>query len=84
MAARAHTSQSVVARIELGRTDPGTETLRGLLAAVGLEVTCELVPAVVVDSHMLDDVERILAMTPEERLVEVRNFSRLEAAARRS
>jgi hypothetical protein len=32
---------------------------------------------------MLDDVKRILLLTPEERLLEVRNGSRFEAAARR-
>jgi hypothetical protein len=32
---------------------------------------------------MLEDVARILALTPEERLREVRNVSRFEAAARR-
>jgi hypothetical protein len=33
---------------------------------------------------MLDDVARILSLTPEERLIEVRNVSRFEAAARRA
>jgi hypothetical protein len=32
---------------------------------------------------MLEDVARILALTPEERLREVRNVSRFESAARR-
>ena len=39
------------------------------------------VPRAVVDSHMLDDIARILALTPEQRLLEVRNFSRFETAA---
>jgi hypothetical protein len=33
---------------------------------------------------MLDDVARILSLTPEERLLEVRNVNRFEAAARRA
>jgi hypothetical protein len=32
---------------------------------------------------MLDDVERILRLTPEERLLEVKNFARFEHAAHR-
>ena len=81
MASRAGTSQSVVARIETGVTDPSGETLRKLLSAAGLEAWCELTPVIVRDTHMLDDVERILALTSEERLVEVRNFSRLMSEA---
>jgi transcriptional regulator with XRE-family HTH domain len=83
LAARAGTSQSVVARIELGHADPSTATLAHLLEAAGFELRGELTPIAVADSHMLDDVSRILALTPEQRLLEVRNVSRFEAAARR-
>ena len=84
LAQRAETSQSVVARIEQGRSDPSTATLARLLAAAGFELRAELTPIAVADTHMLDDVARILALTPEERLLEVRNVSRFEAAARRA
>ena len=83
LARRAGTSQSVVARIEQGRTDPSTATLAGLLAAAGFELRADLSPIPVADTHMLEDVARILALAPEERLREVRNVSRFEAAARR-
>jgi transcriptional regulator with XRE-family HTH domain len=83
LAARAGTSQSVVARIERGRTDPSFRTMQRLLAACGLEVWAELEPMPVVDTHMLDDVARILRLTPEQRLLEARNLSRLERAVRR-
>jgi len=83
LAQRAETSQSVVARIEQGRADPSTATLTRLLAAAGFELRAELTPMAVADTHMLDDVGRILALTPEARLLEVRNVSRFEAAARR-
>jgi hypothetical protein len=73
----------VVARIEQGRTDPSSATLVRLLAAAGFELRAELTPLPVAHTHMLDDVARILALTPEERLLEVRNASRFEAAARR-
>ncbi len=83
MAARAGTSQSVVARIETGVTDPTSETARRLLAAAGVEVMCRLDPAAILDTHMLDDVDRILALTPGARLAEVANVSRFLAGARR-
>jgi transcriptional regulator with XRE-family HTH domain len=83
LARRAGTSQSVVARIERGQTQPGGETLARLTAAAGFEVRTELLPRAIPDTHMLDDVARILALTPEERLLEVRNVTRFHAAARR-
>ena len=83
MAERAGTAQSVVARVETGITDPSSETLNGLVAAAGYEIRCELVLKPVLGSHMMDDVNRILRLTPEERLDEVRNVSRFQSAARR-
>ena len=73
----------MVARIEQGRSDPSTATLLRLLAAAGFELRAELTPVPVPDTHMLDEVARILSLTPEDRLLEVRNVSRFEAAARR-
>ena len=43
LALRARTSQSVVARIEAGQTQPGSETLSRLLEAAGFELRAELV-----------------------------------------
>jgi transcriptional regulator with XRE-family HTH domain len=83
LAARAGTSQSVVARVEAGQTRPGSGTLRQLLEAAGFELRAELVLLPVVETHMLEDVARILALTPEQRLREVGNVSRFESAARR-
>lgn len=83
LARRAGTAQSVVARIERGQTDPSTGTLRALLAAAGFEIDVELVALRAPDTHMLDDVGRILRLTPEQRLLEVRNVARFERAARR-
>lgn len=83
LARRAGTSQSVVARIEAGLTDPGWETLAALVRAAGFELSAELVPAVAARTHMLLDVDRILAMTPEDRLREVGAVDRFVRAARR-
>ena len=73
----------MVARIEAGHTRPGSGTLRRLIEAAGLELRVELVPLPVAKTHMLDDVARILSLTPEQRLREVGNASRFESSARR-
>jgi transcriptional regulator with XRE-family HTH domain len=82
LASRARTAQSVVARIESGATSPTWETLARLLEAAGFALDATLRPADDKVSHMLDDVPRILRLTPEERLLELRNVSRFLAAAR--
>lgn len=84
LARRADTSQSVVARIELGQTSPSVSTLDRLLAAAGFELRAGLEIRPAADSHMLDDVPRILSLTPEERLLEVANLSRFESSVRRA
>jgi len=78
----AGTAQSVVARIELGRTSPTWETLASLVGAAGMELHVTLQPDMA-RSHMLDDVPRILRLTPEQRLLELRNVDRFLAAATR-
>ncbi|MBI4408071.1 MAG: helix-turn-helix transcriptional regulator [Gemmatimonadetes bacterium] len=84
LARRARTAQSVVARIESGETSPSSETLSRLLAAAGFDLHPELWPRPVEGSHMLDDVPRILRLSPEERLREVANVARFAAIARRA
>ena len=83
LARRAGTAQSVVSRIERGKVDPSTATLRRLLEVAGFDLTTDLTPLAVVDTHMLDDVNRILGLTPEQRLIEIRNISHFERSARR-
>jgi transcriptional regulator with XRE-family HTH domain len=83
LARRAGTAQSVIARIESGTTSPTMETLVGLLDAAGFALDASLRPVAAGRSHMLDDVPRILRLTPEQRLLELRNASRFLAAARR-
>lgn len=84
LARRAGTSQSVIARIERGQASPSLDTLTRLLAAAGFELLMELEPTSAAVTHMLDDVERILALTPEQRLLELRNVSRFVSGARRA
>lgn len=76
LARRARTAQSVVARIERGQTSPTWDTLTRLLAAAGFDLDSTLAVRPVVGSHMLDDVARILRLTPEQRLAEIANASR--------
>lgn len=82
LARKARTAQSVVARIELGETSPSWETLDRLLKAAGYRLATAL-KRVHADPALLDDVPRILRLTPEERLREVGQVSRFVAAARR-
>jgi len=81
LARRARTSQSVIARIEGGATSPGWKTLLRLVSRAGFDLHVALKPRVRGRSHMLDDVPRILRLTPEERLLELRNAARFLAAA---
>ena len=82
LARKARTSQSVVARIELGETSPSWSTLARLLKAAGFSLSAGL-RRISVDPQLLDDVPRILALSPEERLREVAQVSRFLSAARR-
>jgi transcriptional regulator with XRE-family HTH domain len=82
LARRARTTQSVVARIELGLASPTQDTLRRLLGAAGYELRAVLEPRPVLDPGALDDVPRILRLSPEDRLREVGSLDRFLAAAR--
>src|SRR6516225_4140529 len=84
IARRAATTQSVVARIENGDTSPGWDTLMRLLRAAGFELEIQLVPRPTAHSHMMKDVERILRLSPEDRLREVGAVSRTVVSARRA
>lgn len=83
LARRAGTTQSVVARIESEQSSPTWSTLQRLLRAAAFELHAELVPALVRRSHMLDDVRRILRLSPEQRLLELHNASRMFETARK-
>ena len=83
LARRAGTAQSAIARIERGQTSPTWSTLERLLKAANYDIVARAEPSVVVGSHMLDDVSRILAMTPEQSMQEVKNVSRFLHDVRR-
>ena len=83
LARKARTAQSVVARIELGETSPSWSTLARLLKAAGFALSASL-RRTQIDPQLLDDVPRILALSPEQRLREVAQVSRFLAEARRA
>lgn len=82
LARKARTAQSVVARVELGETSPSWDTLIRLLRAAGHTLSASL-ERTTPDRTLLDDVPRILRLTPEERLNEVAAVSRFVLEARR-
>ena len=83
LARRAHTSQSVIARIESGAVSPSWKTLQRLVNRAGFDLQGVLSPRRHSRSHMLDDVPRIMRLTPEQRLRELHNAARFFAAAAR-
>jgi transcriptional regulator with XRE-family HTH domain len=83
LARRAATAQSVIARIESGAVSPSWKTLEYLVNRAGFDLHATLGHQRRGRSHMLHDVARILRLTPEQRLLELRNAARLFAAARR-
>ena len=83
LARRARTSQSVIARIENGTASPGWKTLEHLVHCAGFQLQLGCAPRSGQRSHMLEDVPRILSLSPEQRLTELRNAARFIGAARR-
>jgi predicted transcriptional regulator len=59
LAARAGVAQSTIARIELGRIDPGFESVQRILASVGLEPRIHL--------ESLDDHDQLLVERHSKR-----------------
>src|SRR3954470_22184393 len=76
LARKGKTAQSVVARIELGETMPSWQTLTKLLRAAGFDLEAGLQRIPVLDKQLLDDVPRILRLSPEDRLRELARVNR--------
>ena len=92
LAARAHTAQSVVARIERGQTSPSVETLSRLLGAAGFTYRPAIAPHLpadpVIEAYKLD-IDRSLLRENLKRSVDARvralsALSRLAREARRA
>ena len=93
LARRAHTAQSVVARIERGQTSPSVATLSRLLAATGFGLDVELVPQSAAADPLIEaykrDIDRSLLRrnlekTVDERVRSLQALGRLATEARRA
>lgn len=92
LARRAGTTQSVVARIENGQTNPTVDTIERLLSAAGFTVGMELVPRVATDpivEAFKRDIDRSLLRrnlekTPDERIESLQALARFAKEARRA
>ena len=65
LADRAETTQSGIARWESGRTSPSLDDVRRLVRLCGLDLEVAIVPY---DGSDMAQAERLLALTPQERL----------------
>jgi len=79
LARRGGTSQPAIARYESGAAAPSWKTLQRLATACGRRLTigAEIVP----DPHDVELADRLLDMTPAERLRALRRYARLHASA---
>jgi len=92
LARRAGTTQSVVARIENGQTNPTVDTIERLLSAAGFTVAMELVPRVATDpivEAFKRDIDRSLLRrnlekTPDDRIESLQALARFAEEARRA
>ena len=92
LASRAQTTQSVIARIEGGRTSPTVDTVERLITAAGFDISIEITPRAAPDpviEAFKRDIDRSLlrqnlAKSPDERLHALRSLQRLAAEARRA
>jgi len=79
LAARLHTTQSVISRWERGHDEPRLSTLAAIARATGRRLSVELVD----DGVDRAQIRQQLALTPAERLASVTNVSRALTTARR-
>jgi transcriptional regulator with XRE-family HTH domain len=84
LARLAGTTQSSLARIESGDANPTWDTVQRLARAAGFTARLQLEPVANEDlGHLLDDIDRIRALTPADRLRELKNISEFFSKARR-
>ncbi len=83
LAGRAGTTQSGIARWESGRTSPSLDDVRRLIRLCGFDLEVAIVPY---DDSDMAQAERLLALTPAERLEwnqrAVRQMAQLRRAGR--
>ncbi|HVF31648.1 MAG TPA: helix-turn-helix transcriptional regulator [Acidimicrobiales bacterium] len=83
LAARVHTTQSAIARLEAGTTAPSLERIDAIVRACGLELLVEI-DAAVVDPDEWQRTVANLRRTPGERVADVVAAARFLEAGRRA
>lgn len=92
LATRAHTTQSVVGRVEAELGNPSVETIERLITAAGFEIHAELRPRAAHDpliASFKKDIDRTLLRenlkkSPEQRVRALQALARLADEARRA
>lgn len=79
LAERAGTAQSGIARWESGRTAPSLDDVRRLVRLCGLDLEVAIVPY---DDSDIAQAERLLALSPQERIARHQRLVQQLAAAR--
>ena len=79
LAHRTGTTQSAIARVERGASEPSLERVRTLIRACGFDLD---VSVVVADEAELASLRRNLELTPDERVRRVVNLARFVQAGR--
>lgn len=80
LADRAGTAQSGIARWESGRTSPSLDDVRRLVRLCGFDLEVALVPY---DGSDLAQAERLLALSPQERVERHQRLAKQLQAMRR-
>lgn len=81
LAARAHTTQSAIARWESGRTSVSLDDVRRLVGLCGFDLELFLVPA---DDSDLAQAQRLAGLSGEQRLDRHARVARQLSALRRA
>jgi transcriptional regulator with XRE-family HTH domain len=79
LAERAGTSQPAVVRYERGTTTPSWQTLERLAGACGRRLRIQVEP--IPDPHDIELAERMLDLTPQQRLRALKRYSHLHRLA---
>ena len=79
LAARCDTTQSAIARIERGASEPSMTRVEAIARQCGFDITIAVTP---IDPTEEETLRRNLRMTPDERVHRIANAGRFILAAR--
>ncbi len=81
LAARCDTTQSAIARIERGASEPSMARVEAIARECGFDITIAVTP---IDQNEEETLRRNLQMTPDERVQRIAHAGRFIIAARES